>query len=220
MPDLAQILDAQHEIWVKNDARWAAEERRLHGGYPMLVELERFTNETDASYQSRQKQSPLLNFGRIHGSIIIGHLNEVAPTPNYGTLGQVRERKAIPRGQETNAERFHFNASGVGSNGIPFPALSSGIQLRSLATGFRWTLVEMPRRPNGKSEDAPITGDDIRNGHRPFIVEYSPRAVPMWDPQDGRLNWAVIRTDWRKAGLWEPSTGRKGYYLLVRQGRA
>ena len=218
MPDLAQILDAQHEIFVKNERHWAAEERRLHGGYPMLVELERFTNETEASYTSRQRQSPLLNFGRIHGSIIIGHLNEVAPMPNFGTLGQVRERKAIPRGSETNAERFAFNANGVGTNGIPFIALSSGIQLRSLATGFRWTLVEMPRRPNGKPEDAPITGDDIKNGHRPFIVEYSPRSVPMWDIQDGRLNWAVIRTDWRKAGLWEPSTGRKGYYLLVRQG--
>lgn len=222
MPDLAEILDARHEIHAQSDDDWGREERRLHGGYPMLVELERFTNETDPSYTSRQRQSPLINFGKVHASIVIGHLNEVAPMPSYGTMGDVRERKAIPRGQETPAERFHFNANGVGSNGLTFTALASGIQMRSLATGFRWTMVEMPvrRTTTGKAipEDRPISQVDVIAGHRPFIVEYSPRAVPMWDLEDGRLNWAVVRTAWRNDGLWTPSTGDKGYYLLVRQG--
>ena len=54
---------------------------------------------------------------------------------------------------------------------VPFPALSSGIQLRSLATGFRWTFVEMPTRrtSTGRAipEDRPITQADIIAGHRP-----------------------------------------------------
>lgn len=215
MPDIDEVLDAQHEVYAKTKDAWAAEERRLHGGYPMLVELERFTNETDESYTSRQRQSPLLNFGRTHGGIVIGHLNEVAPMPNYGTLGPVRERKAIPRGQETAAERFHYNANGVGTNGLTFTAFSSGIQLRTLATGFRWTMVEMPRWGN---PDAPIRKADIDNGFRPFIVEYSPRAVPMWQITDGRLDFAVVRTRWTPEGPWTPQVGQKGYYLLVRQG--
>jgi hypothetical protein len=219
MPDIAEILDATHAVWTASRDHWKREETRLFGGYPMLGELERFTNETDASYTSRKQQSPLLNFGRIHAGIVIGHLSEVAPTPNYGTLGDVRERKAIPRGQETPAELFHYNANGVGSNGLQFTALASGIQVRALATGFRWTMVEMPRRRTG-NPDAPITQEDVRNGHRPFIVEYSPRAVPMWESTDGRLDWAVVRVPHRPAGEWTSDTPGKGYYLLVREGYA
>jgi hypothetical protein len=224
MPELADILDAQSDVYAANVDAWAAEERRFHGGYPMLVELERFTNETDPSYTSRKRQAPLHNFGKIHASIVVGHLNEVAPTPNYGTLGEVRERKAIPRGQETLAELFHYNANGVGTNGLTFTALSSSIQMRTLATGVRFTLVEMPKRRtrSGKvvSEDRPITQEDVRNGHRPFIAEYSPRDVPMYEQQDGRTDWAVVRTRWQPSE-WTPNAAHeKGYYLLVREGFA
>jgi hypothetical protein len=224
MPDIADVLNAQHEVYIANRSAWAREERRLYGRDAVLIpdELERFTNESDPSYNARKAQATYLNFASIHAKILAGHLGRVAPMPDYGTLGPVRQRGEIA-GRPTVSELFHYNCDGVGSDGTQFRAWTTGVQERAIATGHRWVMVEMPRRPNGSAaagaQDRPVTSADVQAGFRPFVVEYSPLAVPMWETTDGRLDWAVVRPKVRKAGaLWAPNSIEDGYYLLVRQG--
>jgi hypothetical protein len=225
MPDISAILGAEHEIYTTNRDAWERDERRFYGRDAVLggigtteVELEKFTNEKDLSYKARKAQATYLNFPLIHAKILAGHLARVAPMPNYGTLGDVRERSDIGSNNETVAEAFHYNCDGIGKDGTQFRAWTTGVQERAIATGHRWVMVEMPRRPD---RARPVRGTDIRNGFRPFLVEYSPLAVPMWEATDGQLDWMVIRPRVRKAGpLWAPDNLEDGYYLLVRQGYA
>lgn len=221
MPDLDDILGATHEVYTANLDAWKREERRLFGRDAVLgrgtaeVDLEKFTNEGDPSYKARKAQATYLNFPAIHAKILAGHLGRVAPMPNYGTLGEVRQRGEIA-GRPTVAELFHYNCDGVGSDGTQFRAWTTGVQERAIATGHRWVMVEMPKRANA---GRPVSAADIIAGQRPFVVEYSPLAVPYWEVTEGRLDWAVVRTKVRKAGaLWEPQQVEDGYYLLVRQG--
>jgi hypothetical protein len=223
VPDIQEILSAEHEVYAMNLESWKREERRLYGrdavlgsvGTDQEVDLEKFTNETPASYKSRKAQATYLNFPSIHAKILAGHLGRVAPMPNYGTLGLVRARSDI-NSRPTFAELFHYNCDGVGSDGTQFRAWTTGVQERAIATGHRWVMVEMPRRADA---GRPIRVSDIIAGFRPFVVEYSPLSVPMWEFEDGRLNWAVLRLPVRKAGaLWTRDNVEDGYYLLVRQG--
>src|SRR5678815_2782308 len=170
MPDIQQILGAEHEIWTANHEAWRREERRFYGRDAVLgdalreVELEKFTNETDPSYRARKAQATYLNFPLIHAKILAGHLARVAPMPNYGTLGDVRSRDEIGAGSETVAEAFHYNCDGVGKDGTQFRTWTTGVQERAIATGHRWVMVEMPRRPD---PERPVRGTDIRAGFRP-----------------------------------------------------
>lgn len=211
------FLDAKHPVFVKNDEAWAREERRLYGGGAVLDELVQWRNEPLEKYEQRRAQAPWIGLGKTHAMTIAGHVIGAMPIPNYGTMGDVRERKEI-NGPPSVAELFHYNCDGVGSDGTQLPAFAAGVIQRGMATGDRWTLVEMPRR----ATDGPVTQADVLAGQRPYLVEYSPRSVPMWEYTDGRLDWAVIRTpvgvSGVKDGRWEPAPTANGYYLLVRQG--
>lgn len=212
------FLDARHDVFTKNDTAWAREERRLYGGDAVLTELVQWRNETATKYLARQAEASWVGFPKTHASILAGHIVSALGTPNYGSLGEVRDREERIASQPTVAELFHYNCDGVGADGIQLPAFVSGVLQRACATGHRWTLVEMPRRDTS----APVTQADVLAGQRPYLVEYSPRDVPYWEYTAGMLDWAVIRTkvgvSGLKAGRWEPASTQQGYYLLVRQG--
>lgn len=213
------FLDAKHSIFVAHESAWKREERRLEGGDGILSELAQFKGENAARYDERKGQASYLNFGRIHASTLAGHLARVAPLPDFGALGEVRDRKAIS-GQPSVAELLFYNVDGIGSDGTQWSAWWTDVEERAIATGHRWILVEMPPAPAGRSQDSPITNADVLAGHRPYLVEYSPLEVPFWDVSHGRLDWAVVRppaTRDPNDRSWTASTVR-GYYLLVRQG--
>lgn len=217
------FLDARHRVFTQNDDAWAREERRLYGGDPVLEELVQWRNESTAKYEARQAEASWIGFPKTHASILAGHIVAQLPVPNYGTLGDVRAREERGTQSPTVAELFHYNADGVGADGTQFPAWVAGVLQRALATGHRWCLVEMPRRGViDEVTNARVTQADVLNGHRPYLVEYSPRDVPYWEYTDGRLDWAVLRTPVGAAGLvdgrWEPAPVQLGYYLLVRAG--
>ena len=216
MPNL-DFLDAKHPVHVQNDTAWAREERRLFGGDAVLSDLVQWLNESTTKYQMRQSQAPWIGLGKTHGATLAGHVVGAMPVPNYGTMGDVRERKAIS-GPPSVAELFHYNCDGIGSDGSQLPSFASGVIQRGMATGHRWTLVEMPRRVG----EGAVTAEEVLGGQRPYLVEYSPRSVPMWEYTDGRLDWCVIRTPVGTSGIrggrWEPAPTALGYYLLVRAG--
>lgn len=243
------FLNDRHPIYVTHEAAWARDERRLVGGDAVIgygapgalgttrysttrtsgpngatlsPELSRMKGETDEEYARRQNEAEYLTLPERHASILAGHLRRVAPkTPNFGTLGEIRQRSEI-NGQPTLAELLYYNADGVGNDGSQYPAFCDGVQVRACATGVRWTLVEMPPLPAGRSPDAPITNADRRAGYRPYFVEFSPLQVPIWEMDRGRLDWAVARVPVGRSalinGVWTRANPDPGYYLFVRQG--
>jgi len=199
-----EFLDSKNAIYVSHLESWKREERRLHGSDAVLDELIQFAYEESTSYTDRKRWARWLNFARIHTTVLAGHLRRAAPTPDFGQLGEVRTRAEIG-GDPSDAELFYYNCDGVGSDGSQLPAFMDGVQQRALATGYRWLMVEMPsqttldairlrggRQPQ-EGEARPTTDQDIREGFRPFLVEYSPLSVTNWRVRDGVLVWAIIR---------------------------
>lgn len=186
-------------------------------------ELTPFKGEDTDHYAMRQAEAEYLPLPERHASILAGHLRRVAPAPNFGTMGEVRARADI-RGAPSLAELFHYNADGIGADGSQYPAFCDGVQVRACATGLRWTLVEMPPPPAGRAPDAPVTARERAAGHRPYLVEFSPLRVPIWEYDRGRLDWAVARVPVGRAamvdGVWTRPPETLGYYLFVRAGFA
>lgn len=222
MPDdPLSFLDARHPIWEAHHTLWEREERRLYGGDAVLPELTRFRGEDDDHYAARQAQAVYLPFPKLHASVLAGHLGRARPMPgqglSFGTLGEIRERANIDR--PSTAELVYYNVDGIGNDGSQFPAWTDALEERACATGFRWVLVEMPRRD---ANAGPVTQADVEQGHRPYGVEFSPIDVPYWEIDRGRLDWAILRTPVTRSkvidGVWTPAPTAKGYYLLVRAG--
>jgi hypothetical protein len=223
-------LDTKHAIFGTHETAWKREERRLSGGDVVLDEVIKFGHEETDSFEARKKWARWINFARIHTTVLSGHLRREQPLPEMGQMGLIRSR-AEAQGQPSLAELFYYNADGVGSDGSQLPAFMDGVEQRALATGFRWLMVEMPseetlaairlragRQPR-EGEVAPTTEEDVRQGFRPFLVEYSPLAVTNWRFRDGVLVWAIIRipVESERDFASEQVTG-DGYYLLVRGG--
>ena len=75
------------------------------------------------------------------------------PLPDYGSLGSVRARDQRRTGQPSVGELLHYNVDGVGADGLQLHAWAFGVLQRAMATGHRWTLVEMPRRAGGEATE-------------------------------------------------------------------
>lgn len=227
MADLT-FLDSRHPIYASHEAGWKREEKRLAGGDAVLDELITFAHEATTTYVDRQRWARWVGFGRVHTTILSGHLTSKIPVPNYAQLGEVRERGEIA-GDPSLAELFHYNCDGIGTDGLQLPTFMDGVQQRALATGFRWLLMEMPTRQSLSQIRLRLLGDDgeglpteqeVRNGFRPYLIEYSPLSVTNWRVKDGVLRWAVIRCPVDPALDFgtDSLAGGLGYYLLVRSG--
>lgn len=232
--DRLGFLDARHPIHVAFDAAWAREERRFEGGDDVLAELFQFEGESAESYAQRTTTATYRNFARAYTSATVGALSMVRPTPNYGTLGEVRARNEID--VPTVAELVHYNADGIGNDGQEFPAFMDGVDERALSTGHRWLLEEMPAladvRASMRARGIPTPGDrvsptmlDVLNGFRSYLVEFSPRDVTNWYARNGVLQFAVVRVPvgeptYDASGAASDPTQSLGYYLLVRAGYA
>ena len=233
------FLDSVHAIYKSHQAEWEREERRHAGGEGVLSEVVQFEYEETTSFDARKAWAQWIGFGRVHTTILAGHLTGDMPVPNYGDLGQPRE-VGDTEGEQPLAELFHYNANGVGQDGMQLPAFLNLVEQNAMATGFRWLICELPDKQTlqeirvelGRSspdiepeapepsddreegEPRPITEEEVRAGHRPFWEEYSPLAVPNWRFRQKRLIWAIVRQ------TVEDDEGKEsfGYYLLVRGG--
>jgi hypothetical protein len=220
------FLDSTHPIWDANHSLWRRNERRLRGSDEVLDELRRFDWESDlpargeekSHYQIRRERATYLNFAEMFATTMVGHLTRRVPQPgaglNFGTLGTVRREDSA--GAVSRAEMVYYNADGVGNDGSQWDNFWAGAEKRAMATGHRWIMVEAPRQ-------APASFQDELDGLRPYLVEYSPRDVPNWSYDSGRLQWAVVRVDGvdrpRVNGRGQMVRGKgKGYLLMVRYG--
>lgn len=222
MADDLSFLDAKHPVWTANKAAWEREERRLEGGDDVLSELAKWEGEDPAHYKMRQAQAYFPSYGAIHATTLAGHIQAVAPEPKWGALGDVRPRDDIKRGTESLAEQVKYNADGIGNDGLQWQAMNNGTQVRALATGHRWGFVEMPAPParGFRGAGGSPTNADVQNGHRPYVVEWSPLSVPYWEYTHGRLDCLIARVPVLSTGKkrWESGEGDDGFYLFTRSG--
>jgi hypothetical protein len=215
------FLTNVHPVYRAWRNAWVRNERRLAGGDEVLFELQPFQWEdiTEDHYKHRQTQATYVNFPEEFALMMTGHLMRQAPKVqrelNFGTLGEVRALGEIS-GDLTNAELVYYNADGVGNDGTQWNNFWSGAQRRAMATGHRWIMVEA-------TTTGAATREDIIQGRRPYLVEWSPLDVYDWHFERGQLQYAILRLNERKprveAGAFvAESQQAQSYYLLVRAG--
>lgn len=211
------FLDTQHAVYRKNVASWKREEQRLAGGDAVLSELTQFDGESTASFLARQKKATYVNFPKVNATTVTGRLRMHAPTPgkglDYGRLGEVRTRDKIDT--PTFAELVHYNVDGTGNDGSEMPVFFDAVDVRAQATGHRWLFWEAPERTGNGS----VSLAQVQQGFRPYVVEWSPIAVPNWYIRNGQLQFAIVRVETNEPFANGIASDRNnGYYLLVREG--
>lgn len=221
-------LNTPDQHWQDHHEAWARDERRLYGGDLVLEELTQFAAEDPDSFALRQRTARYMNLPDQQMSLIAGHLLRAMREIEFGSMGEVRERKAITT--PTLAEIFTYNCDGVGQDGTQFRTWADGVLKRAGATGYRAILVEMPRlttlasiraRAGADGIAGPQTELDRASGWHPYLVEYSPINWIRRGFTEGTLDYAVLRIkvptpEATEATKWQ--TEEDGLYVLVRQG--
>lgn len=225
MPDTdLSFLDAACAEFKAREKQWERDERRFEGTDDVFDELSQFAGESNDSYVTRQGKATYRTLSQEHLDLIMGHIERKRPVPNagldFGALGTIRPKAEVDL--KNRAEALWWNADGTGEDGMSWAMWWKAVHARACNTGHRWVLVEAPpvvRDANGEARDA--TEADERQGHRPYLVEYSPLSVPYWHTERGELQFVIVRVPETRLSLANGAlTGQtsQGYYLLVRQG--
>jgi hypothetical protein len=224
---------------------WHRDERRLAGGDAILEELRQWKGEADADFLVRQGTAGYMPLPKNHVLTLTGHLSSQTSMPNFAEMGKVRERKDL-RGTPSLAELLNYNVDGGGQDGKELLPYTDEVNERAMATGYRWTLVEMPTlqrlaeiraarlgipredtqavmRAAGDVQNNPVTMQDVVDGFRAYPVEWSPILVPYWHPiTGGPLDFAVAKVPIESEALVDEDGNVvgdvDGFYLLVRRG--
>lgn len=223
---LSALLTSEHPVYKDNHDLWLKNQRRLDGGEEVLeCELNPFEweKEEGAHFESRQQEATYVNFPRRFARKLVGQLSRKAPQPggaiDFGTLGQVDE--TTQGSNITKATQLWTNADGQGRVSSSWPTFWNQVQKKTLATGHRWVFVEAPSGESGSGPNGQLTQADERRGARPYLVDFSPLAVPNWHIGAEGLNWVVIRlrdTEHKvENGKYVQEETTK-YYLHVRRG--
>lgn len=218
--EFLELVHPIHDAWADT---WERNERRLEGGDAILEDLVPFDWELEAEgrvgadsrehYLRRQSQVTYINFPEMLAETYVGYLMDQAPSPgenlSFGTLGEVRRERNLS--DPTRAEQIYYNVDGTGSDGSMWDNFWADVQMRAMATGHRWLMVEAPNvQVRNEAQEREL-------GLRPYLVEFSPLDVTNWHFEHGRLMFAIVRIPMKRKPLESESTPM-GYYLLVRRG--
>ena len=239
------FLTHKLDLYDQHLAGWHREERRLAGGDAILEELRQWKGESSDDFLVRQGTAGYMPLPKNHTLTLTGHLSGQTPIPNFAEMGKVRERKDL-RGTPTFAELMTYNLDGAGQDGKELGPYTDEVNERAMATGYRWTLVEMPTlqklaeiraarlgipredaeavtKAAGDVANTTVTMQDVVDGFRPYPVEWSPPIVPYWHPiSGGPLDFAVAKVPIESASQVDESGNvvgdTDGFYLMVRRG--
>jgi hypothetical protein len=171
MPDLTDVLNAEHSEYTRHAAHWARLERLMEGGLAVLgaapgataaaltspltarlaggstlrrtSELMQWDHEDAAHYEQRLGEAFYHNLPKLHASTLVGHMARQRPEPNWGLLGEVRAREEITRDRPADlAEMLHYNVDGAGVGGAMWPDFTDLVQERAINVGHQWVMVE------------------------------------------------------------------------------
>lgn len=207
------VYDACVEEWERN-------ERLLFGGRETVErELIQFDWEQDNGdrIKARRDSAVYVNYADRYCDVTVGHIFRQRPTPedtlDFGGLGDVR--RVRDRNRPTPAELIYFNADGLGRDGSQWDPYWASVTKMAVATGHRWIYVEGPPEAPG------VRGREI-DGLRPYLTDFSPRAVLNHHYENGRLAFAVIKRSVRRPrvenGLFKGNEPEVEYLLLTREG--
>lgn len=214
-------LTARSPIYEANVDEWERNELLLLGGREVVErELILFDWEEPNGDRARGRKDSAMytNFVDRFAEVMTGHIFRQRPTPedtlDFGGLGEVRRKRDLAK--PTPAELIFYNADGLGQDGTQWDPYWQSVAKMAVATGHRWVYVEGP-------PEAPRNRADEIRGMRPYLADYSPRAVLNHHYERGQLAFAVI-----ERGVRRPRIGRNGalmgnkaekeYLLLTREG--
>lgn len=215
-----KFLTITHPVYDECVEEWTRNEKLYIGG-PTVVdeELIRFDWEKIDGERARARKATAvyLNYSERYCDITTGHIFRQRPTPedtlDFGGLGEVPRT----RNQRTPspAELIYYNADGLGRDGSQWDGYWQAVTNMAIVTGHRWVYVEGP-------PEAPKNRQEELNGKRPYLTDYSPRAVTNWHYENGQLAFAVIRRSMRKPrivrGVFSGNLPTIEYLLLTREG--
>jgi len=221
-----EFLGQVHPVYAAHEELWQRNEIRLRGDDEVLDELRQFDWEREGGevgasrFASRKQQATYLNFPEMLATSLTGHLMKSSPPVDksltFGELGEVRrsEDQATP----SFAELVFYNVDGVGNDGSQWPNWWTTVTKRAMATGHRWLFVDQPAGVDGV-----VTVEDVLNGVRPFLVEFSPLDIVNWHFVNGQLVFAVLKRAERSPllnadGELEGNDFVDRYTLFVREG--
>lgn len=214
MPIIDDILSEIHPQYAELAEDWARDELRYRAGRSVRGELAAFPwEEVGGLHHTGRKlvalAPPLM---RNTGERFVGTLFEQAPTPDFGSLGEVRQER---EGTPTRAELIYDAVDGVGYGARGWDAFWRDETARGTATGFRWHYLDAPEG------DGPNSAAEEIAGTRPYVQAYSPLAVPDWHEDKGVLQYARIIEEAREPRIENGSFTASNvtrHLLLVRAG--
>lgn len=205
-----------HSTWA-NWWRWL--ERCMKGGVFMQQYLRRFEWELDNGdeIEQRRRTATYVNWPEMYASALTGFLTRSAPIPDYGSLGEITALDT-PLNRQTRADIFHFNVSGIGTDGAQWMNWWDRRAVNAIGFGHTWIMEEAP--PSVARARTGFRNQELA-GVRPYLVEWTPPKVWDWHYEDGVLQYAIIRYYTRdpamRNGNWEAGPSLR-YYLHVRKG--
>lgn len=199
---------------------WERNERLILGGRDVVnSELILYDwEEVDGDRARGRKDSAMYtNFVDRFAEVMTGHIWRQRPTPedtlDFGGLGEVRRERDLAK--PTPAELIFYNADGLGRDGTQWDPYWQSVAKMAVATGHRWVYVE------GPPEQPKSRADEI-NGMRPYLSDYSPRAVLNHHYERGQLAFAVIKRGVRSPkivrGALQGNKPSTEYLLVTREG--
>lgn len=200
---------------------WVRNERLLFGGTDVVNEdliLFDWEMEGGDRHAARRDTAVYVNYPERYCEVTIGHIFRQRPSPedtlDFGGLGEVRRKRV--RNRPTPAELIFYNTDGLGRDGSQWDPYWASVSKMATATGHRWVYVEGP-------PEAPTTRrQEINGGLRPYLTDFSPRAVLNHHYENGQLAFAVIQRAVRRPrierGLFRGNEPEVEYLLLTREG--
>lgn len=213
-------LNVTSPIYDECVGEWARNEKLYFGGRTVIdTELILFDWElpNGPRAKARADSAVYTNYVDRFCDIMSGHIYRQRPTPedtlDFGGLGDVprvrNQRRPSP------AELIYYNADGLGRDGSQWDPYWKSVTNMAIVTGHRWVYVEGPK-------DAPTSRLDEINGLRPYLTDYSPRAVTNWHYDNGQLAFAIVRRAVRRPrvdrGVLTGNLPEIEYLFLVREG--
>lgn len=182
---LKSILETKHPLYEKWLPIWERNETGLYGGdstideflVPFHWEKRAAAKGNDNShFDERKKTAVYINFPAAVAHTMVGSLDRSAPKPGkgvqFGSLGNVDDEGSA-------AYKLWNSADKRDGTGLSFPSFFSAANRRAMATGHRWMFCESyPKQPDIPNQ--PTKQQERERNLRPYLIEWSPTAVPNW----------------------------------------
>jgi hypothetical protein len=196
-------IDREHPEYAAKRAMWSRYRDIYEGG-------EQFCSNA-AEYLVRRSREPADVFGeRVRRAFYENYTGSIIDW--YAATLLRREPVVLFDGNDERAKRFYNTfAEDCDLKGTNLPEFFRQQFIKALVFGQTHIAVDFPRaagQPKTKAEE------DATGRSRAYLVEYSPEELINWGyDEDGKLEWAVLRTSCLQPGRDEGSWRREKRWI-------